>query len=72
MCLNIIYYSHSLPHSLLYHRKKYESNDNLGYMKANVKYAMRNQTFGEELTSRLCVLIDSDDNNSNILHLFYV
>lgn len=44
----------------------HDCGDKLGYMKANVEYAMRHTGFGEAFKSHLRALLDCDDNSANI------
>ncbi|WP_163929956.1 UTP--glucose-1-phosphate uridylyltransferase GalU [Paraferrimonas sp. SM1919] len=40
--------------------KSHDCGDKLGYMKANVEYALRNQAFGAELKAHLAQLLDTE------------
>ena len=44
----------------------HDCGDKLGYMRANVEYAMRHTAFGEDFKSHLRSLLDCDDNSANI------
>ena len=46
--------------------KSHDCGDKLGYMKANVEYAMRNSDFGEEFKAHFHALLDQEDNSLNI------
>jgi UTP-glucose-1-phosphate uridylyltransferase len=52
--------------------KTCDCKSKLVYTKANVEYALRNQTFGDEFKSHLFILFDFDYLSSNIKQLFYV